>query len=346
MTPTPRRRVRIGRGLFRDQWGIAAIVKVGKVQREQRFPLDTPDDELKAWQAETRAALYQAQRHEPAPLPGQAKPQRGTIQTDGDRYLALRQGRPSFKADRSHMRAWQAMYGPIRRAYLKPSDVARAIADWQAEGFRPQTIIHRCRVLRHMYQTLDGAKAKPPFEGVTRPTKPRPVPTTVPVQTIVSTLDKLERLEPAMAARFRILALTGQRPTQLMRTSVQDVNLKRGIWMVPAAKLGHTRELFLNPDMRAAWKTLIKLDALGEYDTSRMAKLLRQCGWPKGIRPYNVRHSFAVDALERGVDLGDLQGLLGHSEIETTRAYYAPILQARLKVASGKMTGRLTSKRR
>lgn len=335
-----RRRVRIGKGLFRDQYGLSAVAKVGKVQRERRFPLDTPEEEMRGWQATVKAQLYEEQRHQPAPIPGQVPSPRGTLSADIETYTKRLQGRPSYQSERAHLRAWLPLYGPKRRAYLRPEDVASAIATWQTDGASAQTIIHRCRVLRQLFHALDGEHARTPVDHVKRPAKPKPKPITVDVKRIVTVLAKLAARDPVMAARFRVLAATGQRPTQLMRTTLADVNLKRGIWMVPAAKRGNTRELFLNPEMRAAWKTLIKLNGLGNYDTTRMARLLRQCGWPEGIRPYNVRHSFAVDALERGVDLGDVQGMLGHTEIETTRQYYAPILQARLKKASAAMQGR------
>jgi len=56
-------------------------------------------------------------------------------------------------------------------------------------------------------------------------------------------------------------------------------------------------------------------------------------GWPKGIRPYQLRHTFAIDMLRSGADLGDVQGLLGHASIQTTRTFYAPILLSRLTSA-------------
>jgi hypothetical protein len=96
--------------------------------------------------------------------------------------------------------------------------------------------------------------------------------------------------------------------------------------------------------MKAAWTCFIARDCWGAYDSTRHARLLRRCGWPEGIRPYNVRHSFAAAALEMGVDLGDVQGMLGHADIDTTRRFYAAIVQARLKQASGKMAGRLPAK--
>ena len=55
------RRKRIGNGIYRDRYGLSAIVKVGPRsacrQREKRFSFDTPLREIKAWQRDMRADL-------------------------------------------------------------------------------------------------------------------------------------------------------------------------------------------------------------------------------------------------------------------------------------------------
>ena len=56
-----KRRKRIGKGIYRDAYGLSATVKVGTgadaQQREKRFPFDTPFKEIKAWQEAMRAEL-------------------------------------------------------------------------------------------------------------------------------------------------------------------------------------------------------------------------------------------------------------------------------------------------
>jgi integrase len=339
-----RRRVRIGEGIYRDQYGLAAIVKVGNVQRERRFPFDCPEDEMKAWQATVRAMLWEDQQRRP--LDAQApETRRGTLSAEIDRYAKQLEGRPSYAAERAHLRAWEPDYGKRRLAQIKPEDVALAIAKWRATDVAAQTIIHRCRVLRQLYHALVGPHARTPVDGVKRPPKPKTVPHTVPSEQIQAVLTKLHRAYPQTAARLWVLATTGQRPAHLMRATAGDVNLKKGIWVVQPAKRGEGRAVYLNPDMKAAWKCFIERKAWGEYDTTRHARLLRRYGWPEHIRPYNARHSFAAAALEAGVDLGDVQGLLGHADIDTTRRFYAAIVQARLKTASNKLAGRLPAKR-
>ena len=78
----------------------------------------------------------------------------------------------------------------------------------------------------------------------------------------------------------------------------------------------------------------------GPAPSSLEAKSLYAAGWPKDVRPYRARHSVALELGERGIDLGDVEGWLGHKEVTTTRKHYAPVLVSRLKQASETLPGR------
>jgi integrase len=80
--------------------------------------------------------------------------------------------------------------------------------------------------------------------------------------------------------------------------------------------------------------------AWGSSDGSDYAKALYAAGWPKDVRPYQARHSVALELGERGIDLGDVQGWLGHRQLSTTRKHYAPVLASGLKQASEMLAGR------
>jgi site-specific recombinase XerD len=122
-----------------------------------------------------------------------------------------------------------------------------------------------------------------------------------------------------------VIASTGVRPAEVKRTLPGDVDMERRAWIVRTTKGGEPRALWLNDDMKAAWEAFIAADA---------------AGWPKDVRPYQARHSMALELGERGVDIGDIQGVLGHRQVATTRKHYAPVLVSRLKQASQTMAGR------
>ncbi len=337
-----RRRTRIANGVYADRSGLAAVVNVGPLRRERRFPADEPLERIQSWQVQTRAELDLELADTRAAC--EPAPKRGTLEKDLPRYLKQLEGRPRYKADRSHLRAWLPFIGSTNRRDVKPDHVRRAITAWLAKGKSPRTIRHRIRVLRELYHGLDGAHARPPLKGVKLPRVPDPHPTPVPIALIRKVAKSLKvgkrhargygSDSDKTYARFLVRATTGQRPSQIMRAQRSDVDLKRRIWFVRAGKGGHQVPLPLNDEMLRAWKAFIDVEAWGTFDARSFAKTLRRHGWPKGIRPYSLRHTLAIDLLLKGADLGDVQGLLGHRQIETTRKFYGPILVARLRKVS------------
>lgn len=334
------RRTRVATGIYSDACGFLATVTRRGLRKDLRFPPDTPIAFMERWQVRTRAELdddaTEAPPEEPAPL-------RGTFAADVDRYLPQIAGRVGYKSDRSHLKAWLVHVGPLTRTRITAAHVRRAIAGWLAAGKSARTVRHRVRVFRELYRTLDGRHAKPPLAGVRLPIAEDPNPTPVSsviIQAVAKSLKAGKRHEEGYGsdsdkthARFVVLATTGQRPSQIMRAKPEDVDLVRGIWFVRSAKGGRAIPLPLNPDRVRAWRAFIAADAWGPFDSRSFSKTLRRHGWPKGIRPYTLRHTFAIDHLLAGTDLGDLQGLLGHRQIETTRRFYGPILVARLRKA-------------
>ena len=102
-----RARTRIGVGIYRDAYGLAATVKAGGVQREKRFPPDTSVKTMKAWQGETRVALRKLN-----PRAG-----RGTFAADVDRYLEGRTTMPTYAGRKVHLALWSAEFGQRSRRH-------------------------------------------------------------------------------------------------------------------------------------------------------------------------------------------------------------------------------------
>lgn len=331
----PRRRIRIAKGIYRDRHGLAAIVRVRPhPQLEKRFPFGTAMKLLQRWQNEERVRLGAIAE----------RAGRGTLKADVQRYLKLIKHLVSYKSRVSELAAWTALYPRTLRSALTRDDVMNARKKWQGKKYAPKTINHRVATLRHLYRTLDGsrttagARAWTPCDDIPKLPEPESRPVHVDVKTIQRVLEQLT--DAKVTARFMVLAATGVRPSELARALAEDVDLERGFWMVRTGKGGYRPPMPLNADMLAAWDRFIAADAWGAFDVSDYDKQLYAAGWPTTIRPYNVRHSFGSSLSEAGADLADVQQLLGHRRIETTRSVYVPPIDSRLRAATTKIAGR------
>lgn len=208
------------------------------------------------------------------------------------------------------------------------------------------TIRHRCRVLDDLFRTLDGSKAPSPVDDAKIPKRGKRPPQTVPIDVVAAVLKKLRAVNLFSFVRFYVAATTGQRPCQIGRAQPDDLDLQARTWLVRNAKGAPAHLITLGAPQVAAWQAFIAAGAWSfetdGFDTSQYGKHVHAAGWPAGIRPYNARHTLAVEAIRRGVSLGDLQALLGHRDPTTTRIY-APFVIDRQREVSATMDGYLSA---
>lgn len=335
--PRKSTRLRIAEGVFRDASGLAAVVKVGNLQREKRFPLGSNLKDLKKWREDTQALLRKKRPQ---------APRRG-FETDARRYVGLMKHLASWKARNIEVKAWVAEFGDRHRNAIKRADVLRIRGAWLAAKVSPKTVNNRVQTLRHLYRTLDGTDAETPCDQIVPLTVTKTPPvviTDAKVREVEQTLagfESVKRLpDQKTRARFRVLASTGKRPSEVMRAQPTDVDLERRVWIVRDGKGGYSPGLYLNDDMIAAWQLFVTANAWGPYNTNSFARTLRSAGWPKGVRPYNLRHTTWILASERGADLADVQAGAGHKHMATTRRHYVPVRDSRMQRLSELLSGR------
>jgi site-specific recombinase XerD len=329
-------RTRVAEGIFRDKYGFDARVRVRGIARTKRFPFDTDLDKMKAWRDRTRADV----REDTSDGTPVAPPTSGTLEAEAPRYLAQIEAKPSFKSDRSNLRAWVAALGTWPTSKITTEQVNLMTQAWKKAGMADQTWIHRLRVLREMYETLYGKKTPTPVAEAKRPEKPKSNPTDVPVEVINAVDAKLlEQDDPLAYAIYRVLVTTGQRASQLNRTLPKHLNMTKRTWQVLNAKGADSHIVYLNADMLKAWKLFIAADGWGKVDTSSQADKLHDAGWPEDIRPYNARHAVAFAAMDNGADISDVAALLGQDVTTTSRTYFKH-QEKRMRRVSGELEGR------
>jgi len=71
---------------------------------------------------------------------------------------------------------------------------------------------------------------------------------------------------------------------------------------------------------------------------------VRDCGIHRKISPHSLRHGYATHLLELGVDLREIQAILGHARPETTARYaqLTEVTSAHAKEQLQQMLGNFT----
>ncbi len=124
---------------------------------------------------------------------------------------------------------------------------------------------------------------------------------------------------------------SGVRVGELLSLTWGDVDLERGEARV-RGKYGKERVVVLGPITRLLLAELKERLSPGPGDRvvplsykavyKRLKSLARRAGLPpERVRPHVLRHTFATEALRRGMSLASLQRLLGHSSIRITELY-------------------------
>jgi integrase/recombinase XerD len=141
---------------------------------------------------------------------------------------------------------------------------------------------------------------------------------------------------PKFRTLFMTLYATGLRINEACHLRIDDIDSKRMVIRVRAAKGGRQRLTLLSPrlldELRSYWylerpRPWLFPSASAEKplspDAARIA--LRQvcidAGLSKRCTPHTLRHSFATHRLDAGMDLVTLQTLLGHRSLRTTSRY-------------------------
>lgn len=149
-------------------------------------------------------------------------------------------------------------------------------------------------------------------------------------------------LAPSPRRVLKFMVETGCRPSEAVGLTWDEVDLKRGVCVLEGHKTEHhgrTRTIYLTPEATRLLQSINNREGVvfrnrkGQpYTVGGLRSILRRRG-VTGI--YQLRHTFAQNALEQGVALEDVAKLLGHSNLQTVQTYAQIRDERARKVAAG-----------
>jgi integrase len=228
-------------------------------------------------------------------------------------------------------------YGTMPARDLRPLHVTRwldAHPGWK--GCRRNAIVAVKRAFN--WADAEGVLKPNPIKDVKKPKQRHR-------DRVLSEEEKREILEAIKDRPFRefVFAMmeTGARPGEVRRVTAAHVNLELGVWVFREHKTAHRtnrpRIIYLTPAMLEMTGRLVALYPSGPLFRGprshrgftrngvrcRFKRLREKLPHLAGVISYTARHSFATQALVRGVGIAQVAELLGHVDTSMVSEHYA-----------------------
>lgn len=237
----------------------------------------------------------------------------------------------------------------LNRAMVERDTLNLFLVEMRREGIQASSIKRRLSGCRAFYRYLVAAKGyvTNPFEMLRSPKQTKKLPRFLSYQEVCQFLDgnkeRKDSLRDRDQAVLELLFASGLRASELIHLKLQDVDRKMRLMrvlgkgkkerIVPFSKtadaalgvyLSEIRPLLLpNPENDEGY---VFLNSRGGKLTERGLEYLvteaaQKSGFTLKVHPHMLRHSFATELLNNGMDLREIQELLGHASIKTTSVY-------------------------
>jgi integrase/recombinase XerD len=171
------------------------------------------------------------------------------------------------------------------------------------------------------------------FYDIERPRKEYKLPKVISKEEIVDIINHTNNIKHRCVVE--LLYGSGLRKSEILNLKINNIDSKRMLVRVENAKGNKDRHTLLSKnaldDLRIYFKEYKPKDYLfegqkgGKYSGESVLRIVKlateKAGILKTVSPHTLRHSFATHLLESGVDLRQIQVLLGHTSSKTTEIY-------------------------
>ncbi len=214
---------------------------------------------------------------------------------------------------------------------INESDVRNYILKLIQENKSNSYINSAINSIKFYYESVLGMPNR--FYAIERPRKEKKLPKVLSKEDILSIIAHTNNLKHKCIVS--LLYSSGIRRNELVNLKITDIDSKRMLIRIEAAKGNKDRYTLLShsllKDLREYYKQYKPGKYIVEglygrqYSGQSIGKVVISAAEKAGIKipvtPHILRHSFATHLLEAGVDLRQIQVLLGHSSSKTTEIY-------------------------
>ncbi|MFT5941781.1 MAG: integrase/recombinase XerD [Sediminicola sp.] len=214
---------------------------------------------------------------------------------------------------------------------INESDVRNYILKLVQEGKSNSYINSAINSIKFYYESVLGMPNR--FYEIERPRKEKKSPKVLSKDDVLSIINHTSNLKHKCIAS--LLYSSGIRRNELVNLKIKDIDSKRMLIRIEAAKGNKDSYTLLShsllKDLREYYKQwkpekyIIEGMYGKQYSGQSIGKIVLNAAAKAGIKtpvtPHMLRHSFATHLLEAGVDLRQIQVLLGHSSSKTTEIY-------------------------
>ena len=237
-------------------------------------------------------------------------------------FIGFLGDKPLREVTSDDVAAW--VYERLTRGLRRPRKSKRTVMDDVRS--RQVTMHYYTLFLRGFIEWL-GLNVKIPVVRKPRSTRVEALAWEEVERLIAAARDPLDMLIVAL------LFETGLRAREAVEVRLGDIDFSRREIRVRAAKYGEERIVFYGPLTEYALQLWLSLNPGLKPDDrllgisysglyKRLKSLAKRAGIdPSKVRPHVLRHTFATEALRRGMPLPAVQRLLGHRDIKVTQIY-------------------------
>lgn len=248
-----------------------------------------------------------------------------------DHLLARNKSQRTIKTFKSIIASFMKFIGNKDLREINIWDIDSFLAFLRKKGYKERSLYTAAVAVKRFIDYL-GLSDK--LKGFEYPKRPKELPKFLLPEDVKRLMDAAEDIRDKLIVA--LLYTTGIRVSELVKIRREDIDLDKNSLKV-FGKGSKERIVFFNESTKRLLREYLESHKFRDRDyifpgrgsktihyvtvERVLNRLKRKAGLSKKVTPHILRHSFATYALSQGMDIREIQELLGHASLRTTQVY-------------------------